>query len=979
MNMKRFAALTGVLLALCLSASAQRHPRAPYRFDPVEPGVHDPVLAKEGDTWYVFGTGPSEMTSTDLKTWTSVPGPKVDFDWISEYVPGWRGGAWAPDIIHHNGLWHMFCSPSSSGRQTSVICHLTRSTLDPSSPEPWKDCGEIIHSVPDGMKWNAIDANVVIADDGTPWMVFGSYWDGIQLVRLKKDLSGVDGVPRTIARRYTIDRPDIHNPLSTLAGKNAIEGAHVYKHGGWYYLFVSWDYCCVGVNSSYKVAVGRSRNVEGPYLDDTGKDMAQGGGRLVAFDSDRFVASGHCSAYTIDGKDLYLCHAYERYGGQSKLIVREIGWEDEWPVVSLEDETEKVAHAMVLDASKTGAAIQPTMYGVFFEDINFAADGGVYAEMVKNRSFDFPHPFTGWTAFGKVSLKKDGPFDRNPNYIHLDPSGHTDKYTGVQNDGFFGMGIQRGKEYRFSVWARGAGSKVRAELVNLESDVESQVLVSSEIEIVSDEWKQYETVMTAPVTMQDARLRVFLASATHGADLEHISLFPVDTWKGRKGGLRKDLVQALYDLHPGVFRFPGGCIVEGADIDTRYSWKNSVGPVENRPVNENRWHYTYADRLFPDYFQSYGLGFFEYFQLCEDLGAAPLPVISCGIACQFQNSPDNPDAFIPVSELQPYIQDALDLIEFANGATDTPWGKVRAEMGHPAPFNMRLLAVGNEQWGPEYPKRLIPFVKAIREKHPEIKIIGTSGPGSEGELFEYLWPQMRTVGVDLVDEHYYRPESWFLAQGSRYDNYDRKGPKVFAGEYACHGDGKKWNHFNASLLEAAFMTGLERNADLVQMATYAPLFAHVKGWQWRPDLIWFDNLSSVRSCSWYVQQLYSLNKGTHVASLTLNGKPVSGQEGQDGLFASAVWDADAGEYIVKIVNTSTYSRNVSISVKGLKKGQRLTAAGCTSFHSAYPDLDNTLENPEAVVPETGTFDLKDGLFNEKVPAKTFMIYRLKKN
>jgi alpha-L-arabinofuranosidase len=238
---------------------------------------------------------------------------------------------------------------------------------------------------------------------------------------------------------------------------------------------------------------------------------------------------------------------------------------------------------------------------------------------------------------------------------------------------------------------------------------------------------------------------------------------------------------------------------------------------------------------------------------------------------------------------------------------------------------------------------------------------------------------MKKLGVDLVDEHFYRPEKWFLSQGARYDSYDRKGPKVFAGEYACHGDGKKWNHFNASLLEAAFMTGLERNADVVHMATYAPLFAHVEGWQWRPDLIWYDNLRSVRSCSWYVQQLYSQNKGTHVASLTLNGKPVSGQEGQDGLFASAVWDADAGEYIVKIVNTSTYSRNVSINVKGLKKGQRLTAAGCTSFHSPYPDLDNTLENPEAIVPETGTFDLKDGLFDEKISAKTFMIYRLKKD
>ena len=738
--MKKLAAILVLALAVSFVAMGQQHPRPRPAFNPTDPSVHDPVMAKEGDTWYIYGTGPSLMTSKDLKTWASAPGPVVNFDWISNYVPGHRGGAWAPDVIWHDGLWHMFCSPSISGKQTSVIVHMTRSTLDPSSSEPWADRGEIIHSMTKGMNWNTIDANVIVADDGTPWMVFGSYWDGIQLVKMKKDMSGLDGVPHTVARRYTIDRPDIHNPLSTEAGKNAIEAPFLYKHGDWYYLLVSWDYCCVGVNSSYKVAVGRSKSVEGPFLDDTGKDMAVGGGKLVIFDSKKYVASGHCSAYTIEGKDYFLAHAYERYGGQSKLVLREIRWdENEWPIVDLDENlviTEN--HDLVLDASKTGAEIQSTMYGVFFEDINFAADGGVYAEMVKNRSFDFPYPFTGWKVFGHVSVKNDGPFDRNPNYVHLDPSGHTDKYTGLENEGFFGMGLKRGEEYLFSVWARGAGSKIRAELVNLDADDTNQRLVTGDIEITSDEWKQYEVTLTSPVTIQDARLRVFLASSTKAADLEHISLFPVDTWKGRKGGMRKDLVQALYDLHPGVFRFPGGCIVEGADIDTRYNWKNSVGPVENRPVNENRWHYTYAERLFPDYFQSYGLGFFEYFQLCEDLGAEPLPVISCGIACQFQNSPDNPDAFIPVEELQPYIQDALDLIEFANGPVDSKWGALRAQMGHPAPFGMKLLAVGNEQWGPEYPKRLIPFVNAIRAKYPEVRIVGTSGPGSESDLFDYL-------------------------------------------------------------------------------------------------------------------------------------------------------------------------------------------------------------------------------------------------
>ena len=263
-----------------------------------------------------------------------------------------------------------------------------------------------------------------------------------------------------------------------------------------------------------------------------------------------------------------------------------------------------------------------------------------------------------------------------------------------------------------------------------------------------------------------------------------------------------------------------------------------------------------------DYYQSGGLGFYEYFLLSEEVGAEPLPVLSVGLACQFQNR--DPKAHVPVDELQPYIQDALDLIEFANGDTTTTWGKLRAEMGHPAPFNMKFIGIGNEQWGPEYPEHLAPFVAAIRKAYPDIKIVGSSGPDSEGEQFDYLWPEMKRLGADLVDEHFYRNEDWFLNQGNRYDNYDRKGPKVFAGEYACHGKGKKWNHFNAALLESAFMTNLERNADVVHMATYAPLFAHLEGWQWRPDMIWFDNSDSFRTASYYVQQLYAANKGTNV-------------------------------------------------------------------------------------------------------------------
>ena len=633
---------------------------------------------------------------------------------------------------------------------------------------------------------------------------------------------------------------------------------------------------------------------------------------------------------------------------------------------------------LVIQAGKPGAEIQPTMYGLFFEDINYAADGGLYAELVKNRSFEFPQHFMGWKTFGKVSLKDDGPFERNPHYVRFAYAGHPHKQTGLDNEGFFGIGIKKGAEYRFSVWARVAEgetpAKIRVELADTKSMGEQQAFATADVTVDSREWKKYQVILKPEVTNPKAILRIFLASR-QTVDLEHISLFPVDTWQGHENGLRKDLAQALADIKPGVFRFPGGCIVEGTDIASRYDWKKSVGMVENRPLNENRWQYTFPHRFFPDYYQSYGLGFYEFFQLSEEIGAEPLPVLSCGLACQFQNP--NMDAHVPLCDLDSYIQDALDLIEFANGAVDTPWGKVRADMGHPAPFNLKFIGIGNEQWGKEYPEHLEPFVKAIRKKYPDIKIVGSSGPDSEGEQFDYLWPEMKRLKADLVDEHFYRPEAWFLSQGARYDNYDRKGPKVFAGEYACHGKGKKWNHFHASLLEAAFMTGLERNADVVHMATYAPLFAHVEGWQWRPDMIWFDNLNSVRTVSYYVQQLFATHKGTNVLSLTMNKKPVTGAEGQNGLFASAVCDKNKNEIIVKVANTSDKKQPLSLIFNGLKKKEVLSGARCIKLSSADMDKDNTIENPLAIIPQETSLDVDGHTLNVDLEPATFAVYILK--
>ena len=648
-------------------------------------------------------------------------------------------------------------------------------------------------------------------------------------------------------------------------------------------------------------------------------------------------------------------------------------------------------HVMDVNTKRLGAPVSSTMYGLFFEDINYAADGGLYAELVINRSFEFPNHFAGWDISGKVTLKDDGPFDKNPHYVRLAPSGHSDKYTMIENHGFFGMGVKGGEEYRFSVWARvpdGGTAKLWIDLVDNATMGDDQKIGNTGVEISGKEWKKYTAIIKPKRTFEKAHLRVWGDSKVT-TDVEHISLFPVKTYKGRENGLRADLAKALEDVHPGVFRFPGGCIVEGTDLATRYQWKNTVGPVENRPLNENRWHYTFTSRYFPNYYQSYGLGFFEFFLLCEDIKAEPLPVLSVGLSCQFQNKSES--AHAAMDELQPYIDDCLDLIEFANGPVDSKWGKLRADMGHPAPFNMKYIGIGNEQWDTPYFERLKPFVAAVRAKYPNIKIIGTSGPDSEGKMFDKGWVAMKEQKADLVDEHFYRPENFFLGtpEGKerygncgalRYDSYDRKGPKVFAGEYACHGRGKKWNHYETSLYEAAFMTGIERNADIVEMATYAPLFAHVEGWQWRPDMIWYDNLRMFKSVSYYVQQMYAMNKGTNVLSLTMDKKPVAGQEGQDGLFASSVFDKTTGEIIIKVINTSKQTQPITLNLQGIK-GERTATTLTLSYNGAMDD-ENTLDQPEKITPKAGsvacTADKKLTVLNDQLPAMSFRLYKIKK-
>lgn len=628
----------------------------------------------------------------------------------------------------------------------------------------------------------------------------------------------------------------------------------------------------------------------------------------------------------------------------------------------------------IVNTKEVKTTIAPTMWGLFFEDINRGADGGLYAELVKNRSFDFPSPMMGWSTMPGRGLR-DGVFiitnqsavnQNNPKYMAV--SLHTGEKAALVNEGFGGMAIKKDLPYDFTLRYRlvSPGVNIHADLMNSTG----KVLGSADFKPTTTDkgWQLKTLSFTTSDTAMKGRLVVHFEGPGK-IDIDRLSLFPTDTWKGRPGGLRADLVQKLADMKPGFLRFPGGCIVEGKTLEYRYQWKKTIGPLEDRKLVQSIWADDVPERPTPDYMESFGLGFYEYFQLCEDLGAAPLPILNCGMSCQFDAA-----EVTPIDELDPYIQDALDLIEFANGNTKTKWGARRAGLGHPESFRMTMLGVGNENWGPQYAERLALFTKAIKAKYPAIQIVNATGYTPRKVQFEYMDSVLRARHADIIDEHFYNPPEWFMQNAVRYDQYDRKGPKIFVGEYAAQNDKigslKNVNNLKTALSEACFMTGLERNADVVTMASYAPLLAHVKDWQWSPDLIWFDNGRSYNTPNYYVQQLFSLNKGTQVVPLLFNNQPLTGQ---DSVWASAVVDKNTGELIIKLVNPSGIAKQRTIS---LSDAQAAGNAIITTL-KGDPATVNSLDRPDAVEPVKNTLPVEGSLLKLNVDPYSFNIIRVK--
>jgi len=614
------------------------------------------------------------------------------------------------------------------------------------------------------------------------------------------------------------------------------------------------------------------------------------------------------------------------------------------------------AASMVVLTDQPGIPVAKTMHGIFFEDINYAADGGLYAELVQNRSFEHRNRLYGWrtvsrNADGEIEVASADPINaNNAHYLRLKIRSAGQGF-GVANGGFDGIVVRANKQYRFGVHAR-ANAGYSGELIALLEDESGKEIGQCKISGLKPDWQRFEAKITSSATTTNGRL-VLLATAAGTVDVDMVSLMPGETFKGRRNGLRADLAQLLADLKPGFMRFPGGCIVEGADFQNMYRWKDTIGEIWERKQNLNLWRNPES----PEYHQTYGLGFFEYFQFCEDIGAEPVPIINCGMCCQARRG-----RYVPLDQLQPFVQDALDLIEFANGPTNSIWGAKRAAMGHPEPFNMKFIGIGNEQWGQEYFDRYIVFYRAIKAKHPDIKIITTSGPHPDDPLWHFAWGKFRSgTPADIVDEHYYRPPQWFFENDNRYDAYDRTGPKVFAGEYAAH-DTNRRNNLRAAIAEAAYITGLWRNADVVVMAAYAPLFAKIGHVQWRPNLIWFDNTHAYGSPSYHVQAIYAQNRPDVVLPVQLDA-PLLPPQPFTGRIGVGTWRTQA-EFKDIIVTKNGQTLFKSVFSKGFSDWE--LHGGTWSVADGALRQTSEAENVRAFIGDTNWTDYTLSLKARKI-------------
>lgn len=649
------------------------------------------------------------------------------------------------------------------------------------------------------------------------------------------------------------------------------------------------------------------------------------------------------------------------------------------------------ANAVSAQKITNSKKISTDLFGLFFEDINYAADGGLYAELVQNRSFEYSptdnrqwHSLSFWEyltpgfSYGALNVESSSPVHQNnPHYavLNIEHVGTIPELksrpgqeplpasmitgrpgVGIKNPGFGNVVTKKGAQFNFSMFAKQLSADPVDMYVSLQ-DTKGKVLAESKLIINKKDWNKYTASLTVAEGSDSTQL-VLLAVSKGKLALDVISLFPENTFKNRSNGLRSDLAQLLADMKPAFIRFPGGCLAHGDGVGNMYRWKNTVGPLEQRVEQKNIW----------GYHQTAGLGYYEYFQFCEDIGAKPLPILPAAVSCQNSGGTwsigSTGQRALPLEEMQEYIQEVIDLVEWANGPVTSVWGAKRAAAGHPAPFNLQYIGIGNEdKITPEFEQRFKMIFDAVKAKHPEITIVGTSGPFHSGEDFDKGWKVANELKVPVVDEHYYVQPDWLVKNQYRYDAYKRNAGKVYLGEYASWG-----NRLENAIAEALFMTGLERNGDVVSMASYAPLFAKTNFTQWKPDMIFFDNSGYYLTPNYHAQKMFSANSGDYYID-----KVITKDNADSLLAASCVYDSKSGDIIVKLVNAGKEAKPAKVNLGAF--GKILSAATITQLSGAA-NAENSFQKTDAVVPVTTAFKAARQ-FDYTVPAVSLTVIRIK--
>lgn len=904
--------------------------------------------------WYMTGTvepfwgfneGIRVWKSADLTNW--VPLGFVwkygGSPWHKPYFDS-KKPLWAPEIHFLKGtFWLTYSMPGwKAGDPKGIDAKNSGSGLLRSTSG--KAEGPYVDVQPEARIGDEIDASLFQDDDGSVHFL----WHSGKIAKMKPDLSGLAEPYHWLRATGSDPDPKHHSGLCAgIFGTGSFdhvgfEGMFIFKRDGRYHLS-----CADQFDGRYSCMVATATNLLGPY--GARYEAIPHGGHNMFFMDER--GQWWSSYFGSDGQAPWR----ERAG----ILPVEFSAEGRvQPASPKMDAAPPRAITVSIAADQAGRKISPDLFGIFFEDINYAADGGLYAELIQNRSFEYSsadnkkwNPLTAWatSASNSVSVESDSPLhENNPHYAVIHATGAD---TALRNEGFDGIALKAGEKYDLSLFARTIAGGPGPILARLESR-SGTVLAEAGFTGVTKQWSKFAATFEPKESDAVARLTI-VASGTGSVGLDMVSLFPQRTFRHRPNGLRADLAQAIADLKPKFIRFPGGCLAHGDGLGNLYRWKNTIGPVEQRKAQPNIWRYH----------QTAGLGYFEYFELCEDVGATPLPVVAAGVCCQNSNGKrETGQEGLPMGEMPGYVQEVLDLVEWANGPATSTWGAKRAAAGHPQPFNLRYLGVGNEDViSPLFKERFRMIHDAVKAKHPEIEVVGTVGPYPDGRDFEEGWKFANDLGVPLVDEHYYRPPDWFLENLNRSDSYDRTKTKVYVGEYAAH-DPSRNNTWRTALAEAAFMTALERNGDVVRLASYAPLLAKLGHTQWRPDMIYFDNTNLLLSATYFVQQLFAQNSGDVHLPATLS--PAT-----KDLAVSCVRDSKTGEIILKLVNTAPAPVAAQVRLTGgsvLRASQTVLAGDVQA--------QNSFGNPRAIAPVT-TLMAAQGPYPCDLPASSLIALR----